>query len=243
MSKEKINNKKNKELKRLEKIATHFSMLKGVNGRLEKYRIDIVSRKLKKGTVLDVGCADGVMAKALSNKFDVTGLDGSEKLIKRARTIAPKAKFIFSLFEKFKPKQKYDNVVLSFILEHVDNPKQLLQLTKEWVKDDGIIIILVPNAESIHRRVGKQLGMLKDLHDLNETDLSQGHRRVYDLDSLSREIENVGLKIIEKDGYFLKFLSEKQMEDWNRELLDAFYEVSYSMNKRLCMEIYAVCQK
>lgn len=232
-----------KELDRLEKIAKHFSMLEGVNGRLEKYRIFTVNQHLKGKTVLDVGCADGVMAKALSGKFRVTGIDGSKKLIERAQKSSPNVEFIHTLFEDYKPKRKFDNIVLSFILEHVEDPIKLLKLSKEWVTDNGRIIALVPNAWSLHRRVGKILDLLSDVHDLNQTDLKQGHRRVYDLDLLKKDIKQTGSTILETGGYFIKPLSEAQMVDWSDELLDAFYEVSKDFDPQYCMEIFAVFKK
>ena len=231
------------EIKRLEKIAEHFSMLKGVNGKLEKYRIKTVLENATGRTILDVGCADGVMAKSLSGKFSVTGIDGSVRLIKRAKKIAPKAKFICTLFEDFETPVKFDNVVLSFILEHVEKPQELLGLSKTWVKKDGRIIILVPNANSLHRMIGKAIGIIDNLAELGTTDITQGHRRIYDLVSLKKEIEKVNLKIVKTGGYFIKPLSEAQMISWSDDLLNAFYEVSRSMPAKYCAEIYAICRK
>ena len=231
------------ELDRLEKIAKHFSMLKGVNGRLEKYRIFTVNQYLSGKTVLDVGCADGVMAKALSGEFRVTGIDGSKKLIERAQKNSPTVEFIHTLFEDYKPKRKFDNIVLSFILEHVEDPIKLLKLSKEWVADNGRVIALVPNARSLHRRVGKILKLLSDVHDLNQTDLKQGHRRVYDMDLLKKDVTRAGSTILFTGGYFIKALSEAQMVDWSDELLDAFYEVSKDFDPQYCMEIFAVFKK
>src|SRR3989338_2008554 len=232
-----------REVNRLEKIAKHFSMLKGVNGKLEKYRIQTVLDNASACKILDVGCADGVMAKALSEKFEVTGIDGSAKLIKRAKKVAPRVKFICSLFEDYNAGQKYDNVVLSFILEHVEKPQELLNLSKNWLKKNGKIIILVPNANSIHRMIGKALGIIKNLNDLNPTDVAQGHRRVYDLQSLRSEVESANLKILKIDGYFIKPLSEAQMSDFSDDLLNAFYEISLALPAKYCAEIYAICKR
>lgn len=234
---------KPEEVKRLEKIADHFSMRAGVNGKLEKYRIQTVLENARPGTVLDVGCADGVMAKALFPKFEVTAIDGSAILIRKAKKMAPKVKFIHSLFEDFELWGKYDNIVLSFILEHVEKPRKLLEFAKTRLTKTGRIIILVPNANSIHRMVGQALGVIENLDDLNPTDIAQGHRRVYDLKSLRSEITRANLKIVKTGGYFIKPLAESGMIDWDEKLLDAFYAVSRDLPTKYCAEIYAVCKK
>ena len=50
------------EKKRLLNVTAGFSMKTGFNGKLEKYRILTIKEHLKNGEILDVGCADGLMA-------------------------------------------------------------------------------------------------------------------------------------------------------------------------------------
>jgi len=55
----------------------------------------LVDRLPKGAKVLDAGCGSGVpVTRYLARFFDVTGVDFSEKQIKLARRLVPKAKFI-----------------------------------------------------------------------------------------------------------------------------------------------------
>ena len=54
---------------------------------------------LPKGTVVDVGCGSGVLARELtSNGFDVIGFDASPAMIELARITAPEARFEVAAF-------------------------------------------------------------------------------------------------------------------------------------------------
>lgn len=233
------------EKQRLSEIGATFSMRTGFNGRLEKYRIRTILENLKDGEILDVGCADGVMAEALApHCTHITAIDGSSELIARAQTLGlANVDFVCTLFEEFKPSQQFDCVVLSDILEHINNPLELLRLAREWVKDDGVVVILCPNANSIHRQIGALAGMLRDAHDLNDTDQQVGHRRVYDIPLLKRDIVEAGLRVKKIGGMFLKPLSNDQMDQLPDSVVDAFYRIGEKLPPELLAEIYAQCEK
>lgn len=233
------------EKKRLLNVNKGFSMKTGFNGRLEKYRILTIKENLKDGEILDVGCADGLMAKELSRYYNhITAIDGSEELINRAKQFNLKnVDFMYTLFEEFNPTIRFDSVILSDILEHVNDPISLLNMAKKWVKDNGVIVILCPNANSIHRNIGVLAGMLKDIHKLNKSDIRVGHRRVYDIESLSKDIKLSKLKIIKFGGMFLKPLSNDQMNELDDKVIDAFYLMGKKLNPELLSEIYVQCKK
>lgn len=233
------------EKKRLEDIGKKFTMEEGVTKKLEKYFIQMLKKDLGPGQTLEIGCADGYLAKNLA-KFTthITGIDGSKKLIDRAKKRKlKKVTFIYSLFEEYNPEIEFDYIILCDILEHVVDPIKLLKMSKAWLKRGGKIIIISPNANSIHRQIGQIAGMIKDVHELNETDLRVGHRRVYDTKLLQNEINEAGLRIIKEDGFFLKPLSDSQMEVLPDEVINAFYLIGEKMPKDLLALLYFVCKK
>jgi len=233
------------EKKRLSDIAVGFSMKTGFNGKLEKYRILTIRENLKGDEILDIGCADGFMVKALSKYFKhITAIDGSEELINRAKQHNLKnVDFIHTLFEEFEPTSKFDSIILSDILEHVRDPIQLLNMARRYVKNDGVILALCPNANSIHRNIGVLAGMLKDVHNLNKSDKSVGHRRVYGIDSLSKDIKSAKLKIVKWGGMFLKPLSNDQMNQLDNKIIDAFYLIGKKLPQEFLTEIYVQAKK
>lgn len=46
-------------------------------------------------------------------------------------------------------------------MEHVDNPIEIVKLAKDWLEEDGVMLLGVPNALSIHRLATVKIGMLK----------------------------------------------------------------------------------
>ena len=174
-----------------------------------------------------MGPADGIMTTYLADHFEILHVVDCEiKLLNEIPDLCNISKFQ-SLFENFAPPQKYDTIIMEHILEHVEDPQVILHKAKNWLNDNGVMIIGVPNAKSIHRLAAVKMGLLNSEYDLNQRDLSQGHRRVYDSDLLEKEIQNAKLKIIHKGGVFLKVVSNQQIEDhWNQNMIQGFYELS-----------------
>jgi 2-polyprenyl-3-methyl-5-hydroxy-6-metoxy-1,4-benzoquinol methylase len=165
-------------------------------------------------TCLELGCADGEGTKTLIKHFDkVIAIDGSKRQIDlaRKRVKSRNVTFIESYIEDLELEEKFDTIVLAHILEHVDNPVNILKISKKFLNKNGIIIIDVPNAYSIHRQVGVLMGLLNDEHDLNESDKSVGHKRVYDFPLLEKDVKKAGLTVKEKSGILIKPFSNKQL--------------------------------
>lgn len=84
------------------------------------------------------------------------------------------------------------------------------------------------------------MGLLKHEKQLNDTDKINGHRRVYDMPTFQADFIKAGLKIIHSGGYWLKPLSNAQIErDWTREMIDAFLKLGEKYPD-IAAEIYVV---
>lgn len=219
-----MDNIKNEKLI-LEKIAQDSIYAKGITITTTEYCGEVFRRYIKKGSVLELGPAEGVMTDILYPLFpeDYTIVDGSEKFANDLKKKYNNIKAYCSLFEDFRPNRKYDNIILGHVIEHVQDPVYILQLCKSWLKDGGIILTAVPNKNSIHRQAAVQMGLLKKLDDYSAKDIRHAHRRVLDLQSLSLLFEEARLEIIQRGGYWLKPLSDKQIEEtWTPEMISAF---------------------
>lgn len=80
---------------------------------------------------------------------------------------------------------------MAHILEYVESPSLIINRAKTWLKDSGVILIDVPNANSIHRQAGVKMGLLKRVDDLNELDKKLGHRRIYTWETLQKDIKKL----------------------------------------------------
>lgn len=238
---------KQQEQQRLEGIAQYFSMEDGFNGYMNKYRVSKILELCQGETVLDIGSADAFMAEALAPFFRrIVAVDGSSELIERAKErIRAKGtrniELVNALAEDFATNEKFDLILLSFILEHVADPSAVVRRAAEFLAPAGSMFVMVPNAQSLHRRVGVALGMLSRLDDFSEEDKRQGHRRVYSEEMLRNDLVAGGMEILEMGTFFIKPLSNPQMEKLDTRIADALFEVSRDL-PGLGSMIFAKCQ-
>ena len=134
----------------------------------------------------------------------VAGVDGSQHKILLAHklTSASNVEYVISLFEEFHTTESFDAIVMNNVLEHVDEPVSMLRRVNPWLSSQGIAIITVPNAESLHKKVGLQMGVISSLYELTPGDVSKGHQRIYDRDALRRDVEAAGLSASFVGGLF-----------------------------------------
>lgn len=233
-----------KERLRLEAIAQHFSMKDGFNGYMNKYRVSKILELCKGETVLDIGSADAFMAEALAPFFKrIVALDGSATLVQRARErlcSQSHVEVIHAMVEEFETPERFDLVLLSFILEHVTDPIALVVKAARFVKLTGTVFVMVPNAYSLHRRVGVAMGLLTSVDDFSESDKRQGHRRVYTEERLRTDLEAGRLCVDELGTFFIKPLSNAQMEQLDPQIANAFFMISQDL-PGLGSMIYAKC--
>jgi polyprenyldihydroxybenzoate methyltransferase / 3-demethylubiquinol 3-O-methyltransferase len=100
--------------------------------------------------ILEVGCGGGILTKPLSNlKAEITALEPSEKLIETARLNVknPNVSFLNELIENHSQnnKEKYDAVVASEVLEHIQDQKSFLSACVDSLKPGGSIFITTMN--------------------------------------------------------------------------------------------------
>lgn len=97
--------------------------------------------------VLDLGCGNGVPAsKALIERFDVTGVDISDVMIRRARTAIPAARFIRGdMTEVDFPPESFAAVISLYAIIHVPLAKQrpLLARIRSWLKPRGFFLAIL----------------------------------------------------------------------------------------------------
>lgn len=100
-----------------------------------------------RGRLLDVGCNEGRgMNIYRQNGFDSEGLELNEKAAQDARM----AGFTVhtQTLEEFKPDEPFDIIVLSNVLEHAPNPKEMLENVYRVLKPGGQVWISCPNSQS-----------------------------------------------------------------------------------------------
>lgn len=100
--------------------------------------------------MLDVGCGGGVLSEPLARLgAEVTGLDASEQLIAAAKAHAKDAglpiTYVSGYLADYKGKDKFDVIVLSEVLEHVDDVPALIAEAVKRLKPKGILVATTLN--------------------------------------------------------------------------------------------------
>lgn len=167
----------------------------------------IIKRTVSPQSLLELGLGHGFTCKIFNPFFEKhVIIEGSKCVINNFLLENPNPNFeiIESFFENFETEHRFDVIVLGFILEHVEDPSKILHHYKKFLKPDGQLFVTVPNAKCLNRLFGLELGIIKDIYELNNNDREQGHKRQYCLKTLKEEIQNAGYKIVHEEGIYLK---------------------------------------
>jgi 2-polyprenyl-3-methyl-5-hydroxy-6-metoxy-1,4-benzoquinol methylase len=212
------------ERKRLDDIAVVSKYAIGANRHTIEYSFEVFKRFIRSGPILEMGPAEGFMSDLLVRLGQpMTVVEGAAPFCASLKERHPQIEVVNALFEEYVPARKFESIILGHVLEHVENPVDILARSREWLTDTGRILVAVPNARSLHRQAAVILGMLSFEEQLNESDLHHGHRRVYTPETLRRDFIQASLNIEIFGGYWLKPLSNGQIErDWDDKLLHSF---------------------
>ena len=185
------------------------------NRYLAEYKVKSCLENKRGATLLDIACGDGLMTELFSHHFArVVGVDANGTHLAEAKKRLPAANFHESLIENLVLDEKFDTVTMLDLLEHVEDPIEILRKAASFLSEGGTLIVHVPNAHAINRRLAVLMGTLQSCEELSPFDLQiAGHRRSYSLSTLRRDIDRAGLQVKATGGIFYKMLSTPQM-DW-----------------------------
>ncbi len=212
------------ERERVEIMAQRSQFAAGVNADTIAYTWRIFSRHLRPGGILELGPAEGVMTALFAQTGrQITAVEGSARFHAELIARFPRIRFHHALFEDFDTDDKYDNIVLGHVLEHVADPAAILERCRRWLAPSGRIFANVPNSRSLHRQAAVLMGLLPFEEALNETDIQHGHRRVFSPESFRHAFLRAGLRIELFGGFWLKPLANAQIEAaWTPQMVEAF---------------------
>lgn len=218
---------------------------------MHNYMVESFKDFFIEGNLLELGSFEGEFTKRLLPFFsDITCVEASEEAVEIAKNkFGDKVVIYNSLFEDFKSEIKYDNIVLTHVLEHIDDRISLLEKIKnEWLSDKGVIFIVCPNANAASRQIAVEMGLIKNVTDVTESEKKHGHTITYTLDKLKEEVGKSGLDIVYSGGIFFKALANFQWDQVisqnivTKEYLDACYKLGKKYPD-LCSSILIICQK
>ena len=69
------------------------------------------------------------------------------------------------------------------------------------------------------------MGLQADAAELGATDIRLGHRRVYTVSAMERDIAEAGLAVVAKKGFFCKLLPQAMLTGLSDEMLEGLMKL------------------
>ncbi len=141
----------------------------------------------KKGKMLDIGCNIGTFLKAANeSSWDCYGIDINKSVEEDCKRIG--IKFFAATLEEAKFKNDFfDVIVMNDLIEHVHDPRGLINQVHKILKPDGLIFIVTPDIGSITARL-----LSKRWHHLKPNE----HITYFSKPTMRRLLEGQGFSII-----------------------------------------------
>lgn len=112
-----------------------------------QYKKTILLDRIKKGSrVLDYGCGAGEFVKYIENDFTVFGFEPDADARNAAANKSSKA-IILDNINSIED-HSLDAITLWHVFEHIENQDEMLEVFNKKLKDNGLLIIAVPNPTS-----------------------------------------------------------------------------------------------
>ncbi len=105
--------------------------------------------------MLDIGCGSGYLLKAYKEAgWDISGVDFSDLMVGKANAMLGGAYCVKGNAERpIFSSQGFDLITVSQVLEHLENPLEALLNWRNLLRNDGKIIVAVPNFMSLNRKL------------------------------------------------------------------------------------------
>lgn len=159
-------------------------------------RFKRLSLYAKPGKLLDIGCGLGEFAiLAKKNGWDASVTEISKHAIDTLKDNNGIKAYHGDINKLNLENKQFDAITMWHVLEHMDNPKESLIKVHNLLKDSGLLIIEVPNADYLVQLIKN---LLKTKNKFSSFVISSGqepHLIHFSLKSLAYLLKNTGFKI------------------------------------------------
>ncbi|MEM0927542.1 MAG: class I SAM-dependent methyltransferase, partial [Planctomycetota bacterium] len=162
------------------------------------------------GNCLELGSYHGDFTTRLLAHFPrVTCVEASDQAAKRMRDrLGDRVDVIEGRFETIGLTDRFANIVMTHVLEHLDDPvRTLRRVNEEWLSPKGRLFVACPNANAPSRQIAVKMGLISHHTAVTPAEQAHGHRITYALDTLERDLSAAGLRVMYRTGVFFKALA------------------------------------
>ncbi len=147
--------------------------------------------------ILEVGCAGGAMGAELLGRgaSEVVGLDIFEPALvfARQRLSAAHRVDLDSLADLPYPDRHFNLITFADVLEHLRDPAQVLRHLRRWLRDDGRILVSLPNIR--HESVVLPLLIDGQWNYADAGILDRTHLRFFTREGMENMLQSAGFRV------------------------------------------------
>lgn len=184
--------------------------------------LEFIPRDAK--TILDVGCGGGNFGQLVKKEIDCVywGIEPDEQSAEQARNKLDKV--INATFSENLPEIEnrfFDVICFNDVLEHLENPEDILNISRDKLTEKGIVVASIPNI--LYFPVVSEILIKQDWQYRDSGVLDNTHLRFFTKKSIIRMFENCGYEVINIVGInpiimrkykLLNFLLFNHLKDW-----------------------------
>jgi ubiquinone/menaquinone biosynthesis C-methylase UbiE len=200
----------------------------------EKYQVYFRKTKLKEimksvthNNLLEVGCGLESIFLDIDDFDKITVIEPSDLFYEKALVDRKSKKdkdihIIKGYLEESISELKnnlYDFILVSSLLHEIPNVDLFLNSIYSLANKDTIIHVNVPNADSFHRVLALEMGLIKSQFEKSENNIEFQQNTVFDIKLLKDTFINAGFEVIDEGSYSVKPFTHLQMQN----LIDGGY--------------------
>jgi SAM-dependent methyltransferase len=233
-----------REPRSLNQIAEDYlseSPEQAVNNKIMAMTADFVIDRLPGQRILEMGVGGQVWTPRLAEHFnEVTTVDTAPRLLQVLREKLSDRNWtgVEATFETYAPAALFDTVLCSMVLEHVDDPGEIVERAKSWLKPGGHLAILVPHALSLHRRLAVTMGLAETPGELGPADQRLGHRRCMSFAEVEELLRLAEYQVVERSGLFAKMLPNNLLVKCSDAQLQGMFKLGTELPIEYAAVIY-----
>lgn len=151
-----------------ERESKFIPFLQRIRCKLSKIRagqyLSMVPKSVRRPKILDIGCAEGRLLQSFYEYgCDCFGIEHFSYPVERFVN-REKINYLVGDLNSFElDRESFDVIILWHVLEHMDDPDQVMSIIYDILKPNGIFIIAVPNYSSPEARLFQQFWFHLDI--------------------------------------------------------------------------------
>lgn len=189
-----------------------------VQARYRKKMLVALLERLKPKRLLEVGCGWDAIAHHWAGYAHCSIVEPGAQFAQQARSALQhdaKVTVIEAFLEEAHAAlagQSFDVILLSGLLHEVPDPLSILKQVKAYCHANTLIHVNVPNAQSMHRLLALEMGLISDVKQASDLQRSLGQPRIFDAQQLKDLAAAADLQVVEAGSYFIKPFTHQQMQ-------------------------------